>query len=161
MAKQQGLFSLLYTKLGRDILGSRHPPLPLACSKWQGILVDNFQFNWKNSYMGCKEGRLSWQLWHKAVAYNTWRSQISGTIDTFCLLCNNNHEKSPTHRFLGCRQAKDTRRFVAEIMLQHLNMQIPADPGYAYQQGQTLQMKQAVYADRLPANFVPLARSGC
>lgn len=149
------------TKTGRDILEKRHPPLQLARSKWQGVLADNFKFRWKNTWdveRVSKKGRLIWQLWHNAVAVNTWRSHISNTIDTTCPVCKNGQEKSSIHRFWDCPQAKEAWRFVEEIMLQLLNVRIPPEPGDASALGQILQMKHAIFADKAPRRFRTISR---
>lgn len=85
------------TKMGREILAKKHPLLQLAQSKWQGVLNVNYKFSWNNTWDAervSKEGRLIWQLWHKAVAVNTWRSKIANSIDITCPVCRNGQEES-------------------------------------------------------------------
>lgn len=56
------------TKIGRQLLSDRHPPIQLAVSKWYGILDENFRFNWRNIWdpqRVNKEAMLIWQVWHR------------------------------------------------------------------------------------------------
>lgn len=144
------------TKKGRDLFKARKPPLMVASKKWSGLLPADFRFQWRNNWMAervSKEAHLIWQLWHKAVAVNLWRGQMSTDIDTTCPTCDEHCKESVIHRFGSCDLAQSIWKFSAKIINKLGTHQSPLVLGRGELPWNLPQMRQAIFADRLPRKF--------
>jgi hypothetical protein len=150
---QQSTDFLLYTtKLGRELLRKRLPPLDLTATKWANTLPANFRFGWSTVWAkerGKKEAGFMWQIWHKAVAVNVWRGRISDNIDTRCPCCNSGAEESIIHRFWYCQPAHQTWEFINNLTC-YL--------GSESNDGPNLNWEQAIFSSQPPARFQNVRR---
>ena len=85
------------------LLPQRHQLPDFATKKWKFILLNNFQFQWADTWepsRARKEATLIWQLWHKAIAVNAWRGRISPDINQMCLMCDAQETETAPAPFL-------------------------------------------------------------
>jgi hypothetical protein len=142
------------TKMGRELLRKRHPPLQLAQHKWQPILPVDFRFRWTNVWdheRQRKEAYLLWQVWHRAVAINTWRGKISINIDKSCVVCQQGVEETVLHRFWTCQGSQTVWTYVTRL-LNYLAFPDQA-PSWTIPD-----WKQAIFAKRPPRRFRTVSR---
>jgi hypothetical protein len=142
------------TKLGRDLLRKRQPPLQLAQRKWQQILPADFRFRWTNIWdheRQRKEAHLIWQIWHKAVAVNMWGGEIFDHIDKTCAVCQRGLEETVLHRFWDCELSQAVWTYVTRL-LNYL-----AQPNRA-PSWTTPNWKQAIFAKKPPRMFRTVSR---
>jgi hypothetical protein len=153
MGPLQSIEFLHYTtKLGRELLRQRTPPLQLALMKWPNILPDNFRFRWSNVWAkerDRKEAGFIWQIWHKAVAVNVWRGVISRNIDRNCPCCDLGMEESIIHCFWTCQMARQAWESVDELICLI---------GVECNVGPALSWDQAIFSTPPPRRFQKFAR---
>jgi hypothetical protein len=142
------------TQMGRQMLRKRNPVVQTAQRKWSNILPPTFQFKWSNTWdpeRAGKEAGFIWQLWHHVVAVNEWRGRISAQIDRSYLVCNTGVTESMLHRFWECDQAKEGWAFSFRVLKLLSGGSVPPEQG-------RLDMKQALFAHRMPCRFRKINR---
>lgn len=90
------------TKLGRELLSSKHIIPNVVDRKWQGILPTSYKLQWLrvwNNTRTKKEVGLMWLIWHRAVCVNEWRRSSNNRAVIDCLVCTRGSVESILHRF--------------------------------------------------------------
>jgi hypothetical protein len=107
------------TQLGRKLLRDKRVIPDIPRLRWSDTLPSSFVFPWKANWAperASKESGLIWQVWHKALAVNTWCAKITPQVDTDCFVCTSRLPENIPHRFWDCTQAQVAWQFTHVIL---------------------------------------------
>jgi hypothetical protein len=152
----KGLLPSYSAKLGRSLLHDRTQLSRPIGTKWRGILLDQFQPNWRKVWMPGrprKDAAFLWSLYHGAIAVNVWRNRINPRIPVTCTCCTHGAPETLLHCFFECPRAQHAWTYALTLL--YRSRQIATDnlrawPAFTFQ--------QCIFGSPVPQQLKPAQR---
>jgi hypothetical protein len=175
-------FMSFTSKLGRNLLKSKHVVPPVIERKWSGILPITYKLRWRNVWdkeRAQKESGLLWATWHRSVSVNAWRGHFSAEVVQFCPVCMVGARETVLHRFWECPSARHAWLWATKIMVKltpreealgriedrgrRRTVRVTDSPSSPESEGANLDpivltWKQGIFAHRIPRRFKSISR---